>query len=269
MQTCKIGALHIGAGNPVRVLGVVNISPESFFKQSYVQLENLHDTACRLIEEGADMLDIGARSTAPSSVPISVDEERNRLALALAEIRGIDIPISVDTMHGEVLNEALRYDIDCINDISGLSNADLAKVAQDSGLPAILMATKTLPGDAMSFEESVVALRLTLERAKHYEIDQIVLDPGIGKWSRERTAAADWELCSRFDELSSFERPLLAAVSRKSFLTLIHDVPPEKRMAMSLAVGISLIESGATMIRTHDVRETKECIQTLTKIRGY
>lgn len=269
MQNCKVGTLNVGSGNPVRILGVINISPESFFKQSFVQAENLHDTACQLIEDGADMLDIGARSTALSSPPISVSEECHRLTSALAEIRDLPVPVSVDTMYPEVLEAALRFDIDCINDISGLSNAGLARVTQDSGLPAILMATGTLPGDATSFEETHEALRRTLDRAEQYGIDQIILDPGVGKWSEERTAEADWELCARFEELSVFERPLLAAVSRKSFLTTVSDVPPEQRLAMSLATGISLIESGAAMIRTHDVRETKECIQTLTTIREY
>ena len=269
MQPCKVGTLHIGTGNPVRILGVINISPESFFKQSFVQAENVYNTACRLIEEGADMLDIGARSTALSSPPISVSEEKDRLTTALAEIKDLPIPVSIDTMYPEVLKAALRFDIDCINDISGLSNTNLARVTQDSGLPAILMATNTLPGDAISFEESISALRQTQNRAEDYDIDQVILDPGIGKWSEARTPEADWELSARFEELTVFERPLLAAISRKSFLTTVHDVPPEKRMAMSLAAGISLIQSGAAMIRTHDVRETKECIQTLTKMEEY
>jgi len=242
-------------------MGVLNISPESFYPGSFVPLSSLRETAAEMIDDGALILDIGARSTAPGSTPISIQDEIDRIKTALSELEGLGFTVSIDTMHPEVLRTALRFDIDMVNDISGLSNPSMASITADAGLPAILMAAKKTPGDAVSFTDTINLLKLVLCRAEDARISDVILDPGVGRWIPERTAENDWEICRRFEELALFERPLLAAVSRKSFIGDATRRTPDERLAGTLAVTHELIRKGALVIRTHDIRETQDIIK--------
>jgi len=171
-------------------------------------------------------------------------------------------------MYPEVVTSALKYDIHAVNDISGLVNPDMAAVISDSGLSTILMATNQIPGDCINFEETISSLQKVIHRAEDAEIDQIILDPAIGRWIPERTPDADFEICRRFEELQMFDRPLLAAVSRKSFIGSVTGREPEQRLAGTLGVTASLILSGASMIRCHDVAETADVVKVLSSIRS-
>ena len=137
---------------------------------------------------------------------------------ALSALDGSGITVSVDTIHPEVLEACLRYDIHAVNDISGLSNPRFGELARDSGLPAILMASRSIPGDAVGFPATLETLRLVVERCGEYGIREFILDPGIGRWVPERTSRDDWDLVRRFGEFLILGRPLLAAVSRKTFI---------------------------------------------------
>lgn len=248
-------------------MGVINISQESFFSGSYVPNETIRETAEMMLSSGADLIDIGARSTAPGSVPISIDDEITRLIGALKQMDGLDITISVDTMHPEVLEKALKYDIHVANDISGLVNPNMADIIADSGIPAILMATNSVPGDCRTFHETQATLLKITERAEKAGIESYILDPGVGKWIPDRTKEADFELCHRFKELHRYNRPLLAAVSRKSFLGSVTGRGPDERLAATLAATSYLLLAGAAMIRTHDVAETRDLLTVTAAIR--
>ncbi len=241
-------------------MGVVNISPESFFSGSYVQEGHIFQAAERMHIDGADIIDIGARSTAPGSPPISVEEEKTRLTHALKELDGLDMPISVDTMYPEVLTAALKFEIHLANDISGLIHPDMGRIIADHGIPTVLMAANQAPGDCVTFDQTKIALNKVLNRAEEAGVEQVILDPAVGKWIPERTPQADFELCRRFRELHEFNCPLLAAVSRKSFIGSAVGKEAEGRLAATLGVTTHLILSGASMIRTHDVAETRDII---------
>lgn len=266
MQACNIGGVGVGGNNPARLMGVINCSPESFFSGSYTAPGDVYDRAVSLIEAGADIVDIGARSTAPLSEPISVAEEKARMKKALEGFSGSDIPVSVDTMYPEVLELCIEKDISCINDIHGLANMEFAKIAGDSGLPAVLMATYRTPGDPVGFEAIADALGVVMARAEENGINEIILDPAVGKWTEERTSEDDWEICRRFSELVSTGRPLLAAVSRKTFIGELIDAPPEGRLAATLAVTYDLLGAGASIVRAHDVRETRDLIEVFGRL---
>lgn len=266
MQTCKIDKITIGGNNPPGLMGVVNCSPESFFSGSYTTPGQVCEQAALLIEKGADIIDIGARSTAPLARPITVAEEIERMKAALSGLSGSGIPVSVDTMYPEVLEMCIRYDISCINDIHGLANDKFAKIAGDSGLPAVLMASFKEPGDPVGFDAICDALNVVLNRAKERGIDEIILDPAVGKWTPERTSEDDWEICRRFDELNATGYPLLAAVSRKTFIGELVNAPPEGRLAGTLAVTYSLLEAGASIVRAHDIAETRNLIDVFGKL---
>lgn len=249
-------------------MGVLNISPESFYQGSFVPHSAVSDTADQMIQQGAEILDIGARSTAPGSPVISVSDEKERITDCLAELRGSDYIISIDTMHPEVLEAALRFDVSLANDISGLINPAMGKVIADAGLPAVLMAAISRPGDARSFHETHEAINQVLTRASRNGITDIILDPGIGKWIPDRSAEDDWEICRRYGELKRYQLPLLAAVSRKSFIGEIIGQPPQGRLAGTLVVTAKLIEEGASIIRAHDIQETRDVIACMTHMRG-
>jgi dihydropteroate synthase len=268
MQACTINGLSVGEGSPVRLMGVINCSPESFYKGSFVRPGETRKRALAMAGEGADLVDVGARATGPGSPPISIAVERERMIEALSDLDGSGITVSVDTIHPGVLEACLRYDIHAVNDISGLSDPKFAELVRDSGLPAILMASRSIPGDAVGFPATLEALMLVVERCGEHGISEFILDPGIGRWVPERTAKHDWDLVRHFGDFLSLGRPLLAAVSRKTFIGELLGRGPDERLAGSLAVTLLLVMGGASVVRTHDVRETRDALRVLSEVRG-
>ena len=269
MQACTINGLSVGEGLPVRLMGVINCSPESFFKGSYVNARGDEgEGPChgrrRGRSRGRGCPCHGAR--VPAHLPITV--EKDRMVRALSALKGSGITVSVDTIHPEVLETCLRYDIHAVNDISGLSDPKFAGLIRDSGLPAILMASRSVPGDAVGFAATLETLRLVVERCGEHGIREFILDPGIGRWVPGRTSGNDWDLVRHFGEFLSLGRPLLAAVSRKTFIGETLGRGPDERLAGSLAVTCLLATKGASMVRTHDVRETRDVLRVLSEVQG-
>ncbi|MBR4988262.1 MAG: dihydropteroate synthase [Methanocorpusculum sp.] len=264
----RIKSVSVGGNNPPRILGVLNISPESFFSDSFTPCSQVFRRAEEMRRAGADIIDLGARSTALNAPPISAAEEKERVVTALKDLDGCGIPISLDTCRPEVLTAALHYDIALVNDISGLTDVGYAKAVADSGLPAILMAADTVPGDPLTFAETEAAISLVLSRAETYGIEDIILDPGVGKWTDARTSEADWELCRRFSALQEYNLPLLAAVSRKSFIGECLNKPSHERLFGSLAVFYHLMEAGADLLRVHDVGPAADFVRVFTRLNG-
>jgi len=122
-----VNRLRIGGGAPVRLMGVINCSPESFYRGSFTPIGRIYDRALAMLKTGADMIDLGARSTAPGSPPLTPAEEAKRMDAALSELDGTGITISVDTRYPEVLETCLRHDIHAVNDISGLADERYAR----------------------------------------------------------------------------------------------------------------------------------------------
>lgn len=265
MQPCAVKDMTVGGGAPVRIMGIINCSPESFFSGSYVPQGAVRGHAFAMVDEGADVVDVGARSTAPDSAPITVAEEIERIENALAELDGSGIAVSVDTMYPEVLDACLRHDIHLINDISGLSNPEYARIAADSGLPVVAMATDRVPGDPRGTGATIDALDLVAERARAAGVEGLILDPAVGRWTPERTFADDWELCRTFGRFREPGYPVLLAVSRKSFLGDLVGRPSEKRLAATLALTARLLPD-ADMVRTHDVAATHDLVSVVEKM---
>ena len=262
----QIKNVPIGDGVP-KILGVLNISPESFFTDSFTPTNQVGRRIELMKRDGAEIIDLGARSTALSAPPLSVAEEKERVVAALRELGDPGVPLSLDTMHSEVLEAALHYDISAVNDISGLLNPDFARIAADSGLPVIAMASHKRPGDAENIAQTRCAIREVISRAESYGITDLILDPGVGKWAETRSSGADWELCRNFAGLKEFGCPVLAAVSRKAFIGEAINRPPQERLAGTLAVQFALLEAGADLVRVHDVRAAKDMITVFTMLR--
>jgi dihydropteroate synthase len=266
MRDCAINKLIIGKDSPVRLMGVINCSPESFYANSYIPTDFVHKTAVGMVEQGADIIDIGARSTAPNTQAISGSTEAERIDAALKELDGSGITVSVDTMNPWVLDTCLKHEIHAINDISGLSSPAYAKRLAQSGLPAFLMASNHQPGDAVGLDATLAALASVVARCETAGIKDYVLDPGIGIWTPFRTVEDDWTLCQHFSEFGKFGRPVLAAISRKTFLGDLLNRAPEDRLAGSLAVTLMLLSKGASVIRTHDVAQTHDLIRVFERM---
>ncbi|KUG19388.1 hypothetical protein ASZ90_010892 [hydrocarbon metagenome] len=242
-------------------MGVINCSPESFYRGSYAAADEVYARAIAMQEGGADLIDLGARSTAPGAPPLSPATEAERMEAALSALDGSGIPVSVDTVHPRVLAACLRHDIHAVNDISGLVSGEYARIAADSGLPAFVMACRERPGDAIGLSATLETLGTVVERCERYGIEEFVLDPGVGRWIPERAYEDDWELCRNFSLFQTFQRPLLAAISRKSFLGDLLAKQPEDRLAGTLALTVMLVERGASVVRCHDVPETADLLR--------
>jgi dihydropteroate synthase len=247
-------------------MGVINCSYESFYHDSYIPPNEVHAKAVEMIEAGADILDVGARSTAPNAQAISGSEEASRIDAALKELDGTGFTISIDTMNPWVLDICLKHEIHAVNDIAGFASDAYARRVADSGLPAFVMATNYMPGDAVGLDATEKTLQTVVARCETAGIDNYVLDPGVGLWTPFRSFDDDWELCRHFDRFGKFDRPLLAAISRKSFIGNLVNREPEERLAGSLAVTMFLLQKGASIVRTHDVKETIDAIRVYSRM---
>lgn len=266
MRPCIINKTAMGGDAPVRVMGVINCSPESFYTDSFIPTNEVHKKAVEMIEAGADIIDIGARSTAPNAQAIGQTTEAERIDAALKELDGSGITVSVDTMSPWVLDVCLKHDIHAANDITGFASGAYAKRVADAGLPAILMATKYQPGDAVGLEETHKTLAMIVQRCADAGVDNFILDPAVGLWTALRSFDDDWELCRNFETFLQYDRPVLAAVSRKSFIGDVVKREPQDRLAGSLAVTMELLRKGASIVRTHDVPQTVDTIRVFNRL---
>jgi len=267
-----MGWIKVGDLEPVRLMGVINLSQESFYKGSVVSPNEALAAARRLQEEGAEIIDLGAVSTAPGSPPISEERERERLFPSLKEIAdNLDVVISADTQRAKIAEEALACGAACINDVSGLHDPDMAsKVAEYDG-SLIIMASDQRPGDLPALSQIIPHLGERVREATRagVDLDKISIDPGIGKWMPERTAAQDLAILDGFDRLRIIGRPVMAALSRKSFIGESLKIPdPGERLAGSLAATAVAVYQGAHIVRTHDISASREAIAMATAIRG-
>jgi dihydropteroate synthase len=266
-----IAGLKVGDLQPVRVMGVINLSKESFYKGSVVQKDSVLDVANSMIQEGADLIDIGARSTWPLAQKISKYEERSHLISALKLLNDIKVPISVDTMFADIADEALSVGADIINDVSGFTKDEkMVEVAKKHDCPAILMASNNLPGDPVGMDAIMDSLARTISDAQRRGLDpeKIIIDPSIGRWTQEKLAMYDFETIDNLDRLRIFGKPVLTAISRKSFIGETLNKPPEERLFGSLAATAIAVRNGAHIIRTHDVAPTVDTVKVAQHARA-
>ena len=266
MRHCVVNGITVGGDAPVRLMGVINCSMESFYPNSYVPMESVHATATDMVDKGTTIIDVGARSTAPNVQQISGKAEAERIDEALKELDGSGITVSVDTMHPGVLAVCLNHDVHLVNDIGGFASESYAKMVAESRLPAVLMASFFRPGDAVGVDATIQALSAVTERCGRAGVTDYILDPGIGIWTPLRSVEDDWQLCSRFDAFQRFDRPLLAAISRKTFIGSLLDKYPEDRLYGSLAVTMMLLLKGASLVRTHDVAATADVVKVYERM---
>ncbi|MHA1582662.1 MAG: dihydropteroate synthase [Candidatus Baldrarchaeia archaeon] len=266
----EIANIPIGDDYNVVIVGVLNVSPESFYKGSITKSKKeIEEKALKMIEEGAKIIDVGAMSTAPGVPPISLTEEKRRMRFAIRTLRDIvSVPISADTFRAEVADTALREGATIVNDVSGLkADKGMAQVISEYDASVIVMAAEARPGDVGSIPKIKDALRQSLQIAKDAGIteEKIVIDPGIGFGKK---VSEDLHILRNLNRLRALCRPILVGISRKSFIGKILNLnDPRERLIGSLAATAIAVYNGAHLVRTHDVKETLQAVKIAEAIK--
>jgi dihydropteroate synthase len=273
----NLAGLEVGDGFPVRLMGAINVGPESFYKGSVSETEDsLKRQAERMAAEGADLLDIGAMSTAPYlTTEITEAEEIRRLTWAIALVRKVvTLPISADTRRSRVALAALEAGADAINDVSGLRHdPGMAELVARRARGVILMASETAADARDPIETVRHLLQESLQIVWRAGVPEhrVVLDPGIGFFRKAALPWYEWdcEVLRRFGELKPLDHPLLVGVSRKSFIgQILGQEHPADRLVGSLAATAIAVVNGAHLIRTHDVGPTREAVRLAEALRS-
>jgi dihydropteroate synthase len=260
------GGRILPLGERTLVMGVVNVTPDSFWASSRVpEPERAVERALAMVAAGADIIDFGGESTRPGSEPVPPAEERRRVVPAIDLLRRASpVAISVDTRRAEVARAAVAAGADLVNDVSGLGHdPDMAAAVRDGGVHAIVMHMRGDPATMQGlarYDDVVLEVKAELGRAlaaatrAGLDPERLWIDPGLGF---AKTAAHNFEILSRLEELQVFERPLVVGASRKSFLgQLLAQPDPAERLEGSLAVAAIAIVKGAHVLRVHDVEAT-------------
>jgi len=269
----RCGAFSLSLERPL-VMGIVNVTPDSFSDGGrFLDGSKAIAQAMRLVEEGADIIDIGGESSRPGAAPVPADEEVARLLPVLRAMRGVPVPVSVDTVKPEVMRAVLDEGAAMINDITALSAPGAIDVVAGSNCGVCLMHMQGEPRTmqaAPHYEDVVAQVRAYLgRRAKAVETagvgrDRIVIDPGFGFG---KTVRHNLELLRRLDAFAELGLPLLAGWSRKSSLGKITGRPADQRLAASLAAAVMALERGARLLRVHDVAATRDAVSFFCALR--
>ena len=268
------GRFRLELGRPL-VMGVVNVTPDSFSDGGqYLDPAKAIARARRLIEEGADLLDIGGESSRPGAQGVSADEELRRILPVLRDLRSAPVPVAVDTVKPDVMRAALAEGAAMINDIGALRAPGAVEVVAASDAGVCLMHMQGEPRSMQqspSYRDVAAEVRAFLEeRAAAAEAagiarERIVIDPGFGFGKKP---AHNLELLRRLGEIASLGYPVLAGLSRKSTLGAITGRPPLEREAASVAAALLAVEGGARIVRVHDVAATKDALAVWSAVRA-
>jgi dihydropteroate synthase len=252
------------------VMGVLNLTPDSFSDGGQFTVpERALAQARRMVDEGADIIDIGAESTRPyGSEPISAEEELRRLQPVLPGVVALGIPVSIDSMKSAVAAWALDQGAAIANDVWGLQrDAGMAALIAERDVPVVIMHNRDSADPAIDIMQDIANFFATsIEIATRAGIspDKIVLDPGIGFG---KTPEQSMTALARLSELQSFGFPLLVGASRKRFISTVTPSEPHQRLGGSIAAHLLAADNGARIIRAHDVAETVQALRVAAAIR--
>jgi len=279
----KLGHVPVGGSNPIRVMGIINTSPESFYKKSiFSEKKEIAKVAKQMEEEGADFIDVGGMSTAPYlKTLISEEKEIKRVTKAIAAIQKVSrLPISIDTCRAGVAKAAFQQGIDILNDISGLKyDKEMPRVLEKYRPSVIVCAfsKELVIGNQVTQARNLLRESIALAKKTGIIKNMIVVDPAIGFFRKRAKGIfftkinSDWlkRDISIIQNLLSIKLgyPLLVSVSRKSFIgSLLNEKDPNNRLYGSLAAETISVLNGADIIRTHNVKATYDAIEIAQKL---
>lgn len=257
------------------VMGIVNVTPDSFSDGG------LHASAAaaiahahRLIEDGADMLDIGGESTRPGAAEVGVQEELDRVLPVLEGLRGVTVPLSIDTWKPEVMRAALAAGASLVNDVNALRAEGALQAVAVSDAAVCLMHKQGTPqtmqqqphyADVVAEVGAFLRARVAATEAAGIPRNRIVIDPGFGFG---KTLAHNLALLRHLEALSALGVPVLAGLSRKSMLGAITGREVGERVAASVATALLAVQRGAAIVRVHDVRETVDALKVWNAVNS-
>jgi dihydropteroate synthase len=269
----RIGPTTFGWGERTFVMGIVNVTPDSFSGDGLLGNVDARDAGGRgdhpgdpveaavrlgrrMAVEGADLLDIGGESTRPGHVPVTADEELRRVVPVVAALRAAlpDMPLSIDTTKPAVAEAALNAGADLLNDVWAVGSDDsLARLAAERGAPLVVMHNRAEARYANLLPEVIADLEAALERAVRLGVHEadLIVDPGFGFG---KTPDQNLAIVRDLAALRTLGRPILLGTSRKSTLGRVLDLPVDERLEATLATTALGIAGGADLVRVHDVR---------------
>ena len=278
----KLGGVNVGKNNPVRIMGILNVSPESFYKKSINTTKTHIKNAVKQIEDdGADFIDVGGMSTAPYlDTTISEKKESQRICDAIKIIQNnTNLPISVDTCRASVAKTVLENDVEILNDISGLKYDKKMSETISKFSPSLILCaydSKTVFGNAISTTKKLFKESLQIAKKSRIPSDKIVLDPAIGFFRKtgknkfftkikSNWVERDLAIINNLNSLK-LNHSLLISISNKSFLgSCLEKENPSDRLFGSIAAEVISVIKGADIIRTHNVTATKDAVAITSK----
>ncbi len=270
------GPFDLTCGLRTLVMGILNVTPDSFSDGGrYLEVGAAVAQGLRMVDEGADLIDVGGESTRPGAASVDVDEEISRVVPVIRQLTAAvpDVPVSVDTRKAAVASAAIEAGASIVNDVSGGFEWQLLDVVRASGAGFVLMHMRGTPATMAEFADysnvvvdvrSELALRFAAAREAGIDPDRIVLDPGIGF---AKTAGQNLRLLRRVEAFAELGRPLLVGPSRKSFVGKVLGVEVEDRLEGTLAAVAWLVAHGVQIVRVHDVVQAIRVCRMVEAIR--
>ena len=260
----------------VYVMGIINLTGDSFYPESRASLDEVSEIAKRMEEEGADILDIGAESTRPGATPVDPKEEAEKIRSAVKAIREVtDLPISIDTYRSKTAEIGITAGANMVNDISGLKfDPNMAKTVANLKVPVIVMHIRGTPRDMQKnpyYDDVVSEIKMELERSIKIGIDagikreNMIVDPGIGFGKRLED---NLKIIAHLGEFKKLELPILIGISRKSMINMIMPMDVSERLEPTIALNAIAAIYGANIVRVHDVQENVKAMRMVDAILG-
>ena len=274
----KTSRREIIFGARTLIMGIVNATPDSFSDGGrFTTSAEAVEEAMRLVDAGADILDVGGESTRPGSDPVPLEEELKRVMPVIGALANkVNVPISIDTTKAAVAREAINMGAEIINDVSAMRfDEEMPKVAADTGAGLILMHMRGLPKIMQTgsivyqslIDDIIAFLRERLESAQSFgvESDRTMIDPGIGFG---KMAEDNMKILKHLGRFRALGRPILTGVSRKAFIGKVTGGEPRERLAGTVAAVVVSIMNGSSVVRVHDVEAMKKVVAMADAIRG-
>ena len=270
IETIEFGNREFDVKNHTYVMGILNVTPDSFSDGGkYDQLDRALFHAQEMIDDGADIIDVGGESTRPGYTMISDEEEIERTVPVVEALKErFDIPISIDTYKSKVAKANIKAGVDLVNDIWGMKyDKDMAKLVADTKVACCLMHNRDEASYKHFMKEMIEDIKESVKIAKEAGVKnkRIILDPGVGFG---KTYDNNLEAIRCLKDLEELGYPVLLGTSRKSVIGLSLDLPSDQRMEGTLATTVMGVMQGVAFVRVHDVKENKRAIMMTEAVLG-
>ena len=281
----RLARVRVGGSSPIRVMGIINTSPESFYKKSVFTDKKIIEKTAKLMEEdGADFIDVGGMSTAPYiKTLISEDKEIKRITNAINAIQKVSkLPVSIDTCRAKVAEVAIQLGAEIVNDVSGLKYDKNMVDVLEKHCPSVVLcafSNEAIKGNQVIQIRKLISQSVALALKSGIPTNQIIVDPAIGFFRKKAQGVlftkinSDWLqrdllILKNLKHIKQ-EHPILISISRKSFIgELLSETDPDKRLYGSLAAETFAALNGADIIRTHNVKATNDVVKIVKNLKS-